>query len=159
MTILGTDTINYKGETPLKEEITVVEAAGGHKTNPLWTSQISSEDFKKALEDSLASVQLLNPQNNGKYRLSLELQKLKQPIVGFNMTVTAVVNYKLADAETGKVVLEETIETPFTATVSDAFMGVERLKLANEGAARENIKELIAKLYSLEIAPTDVTVE
>ncbi len=159
MTISGTDTIGFKGDTPLKENVSVEESTGGHKTNPLWTSQVSSEDFKQALEDSLASVQLLDPEKDGKYRLSLDLQKLKQPLVGINMTVTATVNYKLVDSDTGQVVFEEAIETPFTATMSDAFVGVERLKIANEGAVRENIKKLISKLYALEISESEVTVE
>ncbi|MDQ8197041.1 hypothetical protein QEH56_02720 [Pelagicoccus enzymogenes] len=159
MTILATDAIGYTGETPLKENVSVDESTGGHNTNPLWTSQVSSDDFKQALEDSLASVQLLHPQKSGKYRLSLELQKLKQPFVGINMTVTASVNYKLTHSETNQVLFEETIETPFTATVSDAFIGVERLKIANEGAVRENIKMLIGKLYELEVSESQVTVE
>ena len=35
---------------------------------------------------------------------------------------------------------EQTIVSPYTATISDAFIGIERLKLANEGAIRESIK-------------------
>lgn len=159
MTIPKMDTVGFTGETPLKDSITVDESTGGQKTNPLWTSKVSSEDFKQALEDSLAAVRLLNPNDEGKYKLSLELQKLKQPLVGINITVTATVNYKLTDSETNEVLFDEVIKTPFTATMSDAFVAVERLKIANEGAVRENIKVLIGKLYARNLSGSQIKIE
>jgi hypothetical protein len=78
------------------------------------------------------------------------------PNAGFDMTVTAVTEWQLTEVAGGRMVLEEYISTPFTATVGDAFTGVARLRLANEGAARENIKEGIRRLSELRLLPATV---
>jgi hypothetical protein len=48
-------------------------------------------------------------------------------------------------------VFARTIATPYTAKANDAFLAVERLKLANEGAIRTNIARLIEELMALRI--------
>ena len=67
------------------------------------------------------------------------------------MTVTASINYVLTERASGKTVYTKTITLPYTAKFSDAFAGYERLRLANEGAARENIKQLIDELIALKL--------
>ena len=57
----------------------------------------------------------------------------------------------LVEQATGKEVFSRTIPTSFTATVANAFVGVERLKLANEGAVRNNFAALIDELVRLQI--------
>ena len=49
----------------------------------------------------------------------------------------------------GKLVWEDQTNRPFTATVGDAFAGTVRLKLANEGAIRENIKAGLERIATL----------
>ena len=46
---------------------------------------------------------------------------------------------------------EQAITTPYTAKAGDAFPGVERLRLANEGAVRQNITRLIDELARLRV--------
>ena len=65
------------------------------------------------------------------------------------MTVTATVNYILTDTLSGQVIYERDIAIPYTAEFSEAFLGMERLRKANEGAARVNIKEFVDDLYEL----------
>jgi hypothetical protein len=72
--------------------------------------------------------------------------KLEQPLVGYDMTVTATVSYELKDLQSGKVLWSDTVVTPHTATVSDAFVGITRLRLANEGAVRKNIATLLQRI-------------
>ena len=67
------------------------------------------------------------------------------------MTVTASVNYIVSERATGKEVFNRTVAVPYTAKFGDALMGVERLKLANEGAIRTNISQLIEELFRLKI--------
>jgi hypothetical protein len=55
----------------------------------------------------------------------------------------------LIDAESGQEVLREMLTSEYTATVGQAFYGVERLKIANEGVARENIRLLLSRIASL----------
>src|SRR5205085_9204225 len=75
-----------------------VSVAGGRETNPMWTSQVSSQDFRQALEASLQRYGVFSRviRNAGAdYQLSVTLLRLKQPLVGFDMTVTAEVMWRL----------------------------------------------------------------
>ena len=128
--------------SPLREAVRVGDVDGGKKTNPLWSSQVSSEDFSEALRQSLSAHAMLSG-GEGDYRLDASLLKVKQPFIGIDMTVTSTVLYELTNLKTGAVVFEETIETPYTAKMSDAFVGVKRLQLANEGSIKSNISSII----------------
>jgi len=81
------------------------------------------------------------------------MQSLDQPFFGASLTVTATVKYTLIDRASGKAVYERVLATPYTAAFSDAFMAMERLKLANEGAMRANISRLIEDLIALKVPP------
>jgi hypothetical protein len=144
-------------KSPLKAEVAVREVTGGRETNPLWVSNVSSSDFERAIEASLrdAGLAAANKQA-GKYQLVADLVKLDQPFIGASMTVTATVRYRLIERASSKTVADQTIAVPFTAAWNAAFMGVERLKLANEGAVRSNIEKLIEFLVGLKVS--DLTV-
>jgi hypothetical protein len=88
------------------------------------------------------------------YRLDVTLVKLISPGGGLKMTATAVAEWRLSEVVSGKVVSEEYIATPFTATVGDALIGADRYRLASEGAGRENIKEGIRRLSELQLPAT-----
>lgn len=139
--------------SPLKESIAVKDVTGGKETNPMWISNVSSSDFSRALEASLKDSGLLSNNNQGsKYTLVAHLQKLDQPLFGASMTVTATVQYSLVERQTGKEVFARTVSMPYTAAWNDAFLGAERLKLANEGAIRVNIQQLIDALLAEKIS-------
>lgn len=136
--------------TPLKKNVAVKDITGGKETNPAWVSNVGNGEFEKALEASLQDAGLLSEGKQlGKYTLIAHIMKMDQPLMGFDMTVTATVQYTLVERASGKTVLSREIALPFTATISDAFSGVERLRLANEGAVRSNIKKLIEELFAV----------
>ncbi|MEL7488281.1 MAG: hypothetical protein AAGJ87_13820, partial [Pseudomonadota bacterium] len=62
--------------------------------------------------------------------------------------VTSTVDYTLTNVATGDVVLQETVESAYTAKPGDAFLGVERLRLANEGSIKGNISSIIEKMIA-----------
>lgn len=131
----------------LKDGVAIKDVTGGKETNPLWVSNVSSSDFERALEASLRNAGLLSANRQGsKYTLTAHMLKLEQPFIGASMTVTATVQYSLVDRASGKEVFARTLGTPYTAEWNAAFLGTERLKLANEGAARTNIQQLIDAL-------------
>jgi hypothetical protein len=139
--------------SPLKETITVKDVTGGKDTNPMWVSNVSSSDFARALESSLRDAGLLSGNNqSSKFMLIAHLQRLDQPLFGASMTVTATVQYTLVDRATNKEVFARTVAMPYTAAWNDAFMGTERLKLANEGAIRVNIQQLIDALLAAKLS-------
>jgi hypothetical protein len=138
--------------TPLRTNIAVRDVTGGKDTNPMWVSNVGSSEFEQALEASLRDAGLLSAgKQAGKYTLVAHLENVDQPMAGFNMTVTATVMYSLVERATGKEVFNRRISLPFTATVGDAFAGTERMRLANEGAVRVNIKQLISELFAIKV--------
>ncbi|MEY2862522.1 MAG: hypothetical protein RLY58_229 [Pseudomonadota bacterium] len=141
----------------LKSSIQIQPVTGGKATNPLWTSQVSSEAFQSALSASLNSAGLLGT-TTAPYTLDSKLVSLKQPKIGLDMTVTATVDYQLMNTSSKAAVFKKTIITPYTATVGDAFVGTERLKLANEGAIRKNIEEIIDVLLNAKLQDGQISV-
>lgn len=140
----------------LKNEVDVKTTSGGDKTNPLWTSEISGEAFSAAVKSSLESEGLLS--DKGRYHLQIHMRETDQPMFGMNLTVTTHVNYILTDSMNNSIVLNETIVAPYTATVGDSFAAVKRLRLANEGSGKMNIKGLLEKLSELKINSNEVSV-
>ena len=65
------------------------------------------------------------------------------------MTVTIWTEYVMQDRSAGEEVFRTTIGVPYTARLLDALYGAERLRLATEGAARQNISKLIDDLFVL----------
>lgn len=136
--------------TQLKNNISVAEVMGGQKTNPLWVSKIDNANFKAALKKSLASSSLFHDLQGAKYILTADLIKLQQPLLGLNLTVNCEVHYSIKNAMHKKV-YDKNISSTYTAKFGDSLLAFERLRLANEGAARENIKLLIKDIYNLSV--------
>jgi len=143
----------------LKQQVGLHDVTGGKETNPLWFSEVSSAAFRDALEASMKSVGLYAPGALGDYRLVVHLEKLDQPMIGLDMTVTATVNYTLEQRKTGRIILAKTLTTPHTATFSDAAIGVERIRLANEGAVRKNISAIVSELLALDKEKISINVK
>lgn len=155
MTMRAADATASRQATPeaFKANVALRDVTGGKETNPLWISNVGSSEFERALEDSLRSVGMLAAnRQSGRFQLIAHLAKLEQPFAGFDMTVTATVNYTLVERASGKTVWEKSLSTPYTAKMGDAFVGSERLRLANEGTVRQNISQLVAELQQLKAA-------
>ena len=76
----------------LKNSVSVADVTGGRDTNPMWTSQVSSDGFRRALEQSLENAGMFNKVVAGsRYQLTADLSRLDQPFMGFDMTVTSTV--------------------------------------------------------------------
>jgi hypothetical protein len=128
--------------------ITVASVSIGTDTSTPWTSQIGGAEFQDALVRTLALANLASPQG-GRFRLDATLLGLSRPFAGFAMTVTASVAYRLTDMATGAVVYQETRTSLGTASLNDAIMNANRLRIADERALRANIRKLIEDLYAL----------
>lgn len=127
----------------------VLSTQGGLPTNPMNMSDISNEDFTTAVVSSLDKFGLFSSvvrAGDGDYRLDVRLLKLNRPMMGFDMCVSMETYWKLIRTSDGKVLFDESVHSSYTATISDAFVGIVRLRLANEGSARENIKSAVERL-------------
>lgn len=131
----------------LNESICLKSVRGGEETHPLWTSEVSDASFKSALSASLSRQGLLawSP-SDCEFDLTANVLGLSQPAAGFDMEVTAHVNYEMLHRGTDKAYFLKTVSTAYTATVGDAFAGIKRMRLANEGAVRANILEFLRAL-------------
>ncbi|MCA3415429.1 MAG: hypothetical protein INF84_12595 [Roseomonas sp.] len=133
----------------LREAVGIGQVSGGRETNPLWVSDVSSSDLAEALRLSL-SVRTMLAIRDERFRLEANMINLQQPMMGLDMTVTSKVRYRLTRLSDNTIVFEREITAPFTAAFSSSLVGVERLKLANEGSIRENISQFLAALIAAE---------
>ena len=72
-----------------------------------------------------------------------------QPLAGLDMTVGSAVNYKIVRIADGKVVFDQIVSASYTAAFGDSILGVERLRLANEGSVKKNISKFISTISTL----------
>jgi hypothetical protein len=125
----------------------VAHVDGGGKTNPLWESSVSSEDFQKALENSLRTYGFLaDDPATAKDEITANLQDLKRPLAGLDMTVTSKVHYAAKSTADQKILFDDVVAASGTAKFGDAILGFQRLQLANEESMKENIKAFIERL-------------
>lgn len=126
--------------------MTVGEVSGGSATNPIWLSKVDNPQFKEALERSLEFNGLLAAAAPAsRFQVSATLIELQQPLIGFSLTVTSRVMYRVVESNGGREVMREELVTPYTAEFSSSLIAVERLRLANEGAIRESIKRFLIR--------------
>lgn len=128
----------------------VADVSGGKATSPLWTSQVDNPQFKEALERSLEFNGLLAAgEKDARLSVSAALIRLDQPLIGFSLTVTSEVQYRVVERATQTEIMRETLVTPYTAEFGSSLIAVERLRLANEGAIRESIKAFLVKFAQI----------
>ena len=130
-----------------KSEITVAQIDSGETTNTLLASKVDKASFLGALSASLKQNGLLaDTQSLSRFDLFASIASLKQPFFGTGFKVNSSVNYRVVERETKVTWYEELISASYTTTYSNTGYPVGGVRLANEGAIRENIKEFITQL-------------
>lgn len=132
-----------------------INVSGGSKTTATSASQISSENFAAALSESIGKSGLFSSVapvgGKGDYHLEVTIVRVDQPVMGFSMTVTIETTWNLSRKSDGEVLWRKGIQSTYTAPLGASLAGVTRLRLANEGAARENIQDAIAQMSALSL--------
>ena len=118
-----------------------------------WTSQLTAGAFADSLTRSLQesgvfSAVLNSPEAD--YALHVSFVSANEE-GALNKTVDLVTKWILSKKSTGEDVFRENVSTTYTAKLGRAFDGGVRLRLANEGAARENIQEGIRRFSTLNL--------
>lgn len=127
---------------------------GGKETDAAGKPQIADATFTQALADAITRSQTFSrvvQGRGGDYLLTVSLFSLDQPSFGLSFTVRMEAGWTLQRASGGAPVWQESIRTEYTATTSDAFAAVTRLRLATEGAARNNIAQGLARISRLSL--------
>lgn len=131
-----------------------VAVEGGKQTDSTGKPQISNAALEQAINDAINNSQTFSKVISGKgadYILTVTVFNLDQPSFGFSFTVLFEAGWTLRRADTGTIVWQESIKSEYTATTTDAFAGVTRLRLATEGAARNNVAKGLSKLSALSL--------
>jgi hypothetical protein len=117
------------------------------------SGKISNEALKQALAEAITKSQTFSKViegSGGAYLLTVAVANLQQPMFGADFTVKMEGAWTLKRAS-GATVWQEAILSEHTATMSDSMVGLTRLRLATEGAARNNIAAGLAKISQLNL--------
>lgn len=131
-----------------------VQVQGGGETGALDSSNIAPADLKAALEDSIKNSKLFSTVVQGKdgdYELSVVITRIDKPMFGASFTVDLETGWSLVKLSDRSVALRKSIKSSHTATMGDSMVGVTRLRLAVEGAARANIDQGLKEIAALNL--------
>lgn len=141
-----------RAPSPLHQAISIGNVGGGEATNPLMYSTVEDGELREALRLALSRSGFLSgPQRPAPLRLDAFLLELKHPFAGFTTDVDAFIRYTLSRVADGRVLFDDIVVSSFSLSASDVFYGVERLRLANEGAIRNNLAELVRRLETVDV--------
>lgn len=145
-----TDKTLVSAGNPLRNAVILGGVRGGEQTNPLWTSEVSGLNFRRALDTSLRLATLRAPTDAmgpGRYLLEATLEEVDQPQIAINFEVTVTALYQLR-SQGGALLYNERVTSPYTAKFTDSLVRAERLRLANEGAVKLNISTFLERLVA-----------
>lgn len=125
-----------------RHAVEVRSVTGGAMMNVLTMPGVSNEPLKAALEDSLRANGYL-ASATPKYFVDAEIKNLDQPLMGIDLTVSAVVTYKVSGAGTNA---SYPIRSEGKATFGDSPIAADRLRLANERAMQDSIRQFLRTL-------------
>jgi hypothetical protein len=131
-----------------------VGVTGGQETEATGKPQISNATFTQALVESITKSKVFSRvvQDKGvDYQLTVTLFSMEQPSFGLSFTVKMEAGWTLKRVDTGATVWQKAIRSEYTASTSEAFAAVVRLRLATEGAARQNISQGISEISKLDL--------
>jgi len=133
--------------TPGAGVIVVASVEGGRETSSLSRSYVSSDQLKRALEMSLERSGYLAPDSaRAGIEMRATLVSLGEPKGWLTFSVTSVVRYRAVNIPTGATMMDDTVVSVGKAGLSDALLGVTRVRLANEASIRGSLDALLKRL-------------
>jgi hypothetical protein len=131
-----------------------VQTQGGKESSATTGSNVSNEDLKATIESSITQSRLFRSVLQGKnadYELTVTVTQLTKPIFGASFTVSMEAGWSLIRMSDGTVAMRKVIQSSHTATMGDAVVGATRMRLAVEGAARDNIAQGLQAIAELKL--------
>ena len=120
----------------------------------MGSSEISNDDLRAAIEKSVTQTALFKEVVSGKsgdYELSVSVAKLTKPMFGAAFTVEIEAGWSLIKTSDKSVAMREVIKSTYTGGAFDSLVGTTRLRMAVEGAARNNIKKGLEAVAALNL--------
>lgn len=131
-----------------------VVATGGTETSAAGKPQVSDTELQQAVATAVTQTKTFSrvvDGKNGDYILNVNVFTLTQPSFGFSFTVGVEMGWTLTRVDSGAKVWQESIKSEHTVGATESFVGATRLKLATEGAIRNNVKQGLVKLSTLSL--------
>jgi len=131
-----------------------IQTGGGRETGAMESSNISNDDLKAAIEAAVTQSKLFKTVvqgSNGDYELNVSVTSLSKPLFGGTFTVEMEAAWSLTKTSDRSVAMRKSVKSSGTATMSDAFVGVTRLRMAVEGAIRNNIEQGLNAIAELNL--------
>lgn len=130
-----------------------VTVGGGSETSAAGKSQVSDAELKLAVISAINQTKTFSSvvDKSGDYILDVAIFSVTQPSMGFSFTVGIEMGWTVKRVDTGAVIWQEAIKSEHTTGATEAFAGVTRLKMATEGAVRNNVAKGITKLSALSL--------
>jgi hypothetical protein len=126
-----------------RNAVAVRTVSGGQPMNVLTVPGVPNEPFKAALESSLEAKGYLANGGAARFHVDAEIQDLEQPLIGLTYDVTASVKYRVSGPGVNATY---PITTKASASMSDSPIGADRMRIANERAMQQNIRQFLVAL-------------
>lgn len=112
------------------------------KANDHFKGWVEDSQFKAAIEQSLLRSKMFTDvkPSGGNYQLRVVVTSVGQ-FWGLDFKVAVNTTWEVVDLQTQAPVWRDVVSSDFGATFSDAFAGAKRVRLAYEGALKENIRQ------------------
>lgn len=141
----ATKTTLIDTNSPLYQSMTVGEVNGGEETTiTTLSSQVSNASFREALTTSLRLNGFLSDEPEDDFIVDATIVSVEQPTLQLNFTTTATVSYLVRSRKTNQALYEQTVTSSSEAKFTDSIVRSERIRLATQGAMRENIAQFLS---------------
>jgi hypothetical protein len=157
-TVEGMSNADLNRTTPNQaflQSIEVQATTGGLETYPWWISRIPNGNFTQALVQSLQNhgYYISNPKN-ARYLLKATIQDVDYPWFGLDFDVMTMINYRLYEITTNRMIMDLNVKAVGIGTFGDAVFGAQRLRIANERSAKKSIGQLMRALQTQDPSQT-----
>ena len=115
---------------------------------------LPNEELAAGVRESFAGTEVfarVAPPTDADYRLDVVFGNYIQPHGGVNLTSSLTLLWSLSESESQRTVWQEFIETSYTATVRDAFVGATRARICAEETTSDNIRQAISRISELDL--------
>jgi len=129
-------------------DIQFLESAG----TQLSSGQGIVSAWQNSLQDALARNAIFNDLSSTKLSLSVTVLKLDLPSFGTEFQTETIARYELINRSNGDIIYSSEVASKGSCAMSEAFLGLIRARTAACNSVRENIKQFLRELETVNLA-------
>lgn len=131
-----------------KVAIQLLESAG----TQMSSGQGIVSAWQNSLQDAMARNAIFNDSSTTKLSLSVTVLKLDVPSFGAEFETETIARYELINRSNGDIVFSSDVASKGSCAMSEAFMGLIRARTAACNSVRENIKQFLRELETVNLS-------